>query len=225
MKFLIALLIFVGLIFGAYKYFLSGGPRDLGVKYTPADYQTTHEKFGISVGSLPSAASIADSLQFTGKKDINLNLNSTEITAYISAEKWKYAPISNLQVRINPDGTGEISGLLHLSNLLPYISMTTPVADVQKAIDKYHISGTPPFYVKGKLTVTNNQVDMDIQSLEVGRIPVPANYISQNTASLNNFVSARLNAVPNLMVRSLNLSDGQVHLDASVPEKALKLEK
>jgi hypothetical protein len=221
------ILIVVAVPFFLYKYFIAGSPRDLGIKYTEADYTATHQKMGIEVGSIQasSSADVKDSIQFTGKKDIKLSLNSTEITSYTGADKWKYVPLSNLQIKINPDGTGEVSGVLNLANLLPFISLTTPVEEVQKAIDKFHISGNPPFYTKGTVVVTNNVTSFNIQSLEVGRIPVPSNYISENTKALNNFVTDRLNSIPNLQIRSLTLTDGKANLDATVPEKVIKMEK
>ncbi|MFA5025137.1 MAG: hypothetical protein WC503_01325 [Candidatus Shapirobacteria bacterium] len=225
--FLILVLILVVAPFFLYKYILSGSPKDLGVKYNPEDYTQSHQKMGIEVGSIPNPLSdnSKDSIQFTGKKDINISLSSSEATAYSRADKWKYAPISNLQIKINSDGTGEVSGVLNLANILPFISMTTPVEEVQKAIDKFHISGNPPFYTKGTVTVTNNNTNFNIQSLEIGHIPVPQNYVSDNTEALNKFVTERLNSIPNLQVRSLTLTDGKVNIDATVPEKVVKIEK
>jgi len=225
--FLILIFVSVASLFFIYKFFLSASPKDLGVKYTPEDYTQSHQKMAVEVGSIsnPTSENPKDTIQFTGKKDINVALSSSEATAYSRAEKWKYAPISNLQIKINPDGTGEVSGVLNLANLLPFISMTTPVEDVQKAIDKFHISGNPPFYTKGTVTVTNNETKFNIQSLEVAHIPVPQKYVSENTSALNNFVTDRLNSIPNLQVRSLTLSDGKANIDASVPEKVVKVEK
>ncbi|HWS49181.1 MAG TPA: hypothetical protein VN174_03995 [Candidatus Methanoperedens sp.] len=225
--FLILIFISIASLFFVYKFFLSAPPKDLGVKYTPEDYTQSHQKMAVEVGSIssPSSENPNDSIQFSGKKDININLSSSEATAYSRADKWKYAPISNLQIKINPDGTGEVSGVLNLANILPFISMTTSTEEVQKAIDKFHISGNPPFYTKGTVTVTNNSTKFNIQSLEVGHIPVPGNYISENTNALNNFVTDRLNSIPNLQVRSLTLGDSKVNLDATVPEKVVKVEK
>lgn len=220
------IIIVVAVPFFLFRYFSSGSPKDLGVKYSPEDYTQSHQKMGIEVGSIstPSSNNSKDSIQFTGKKDIKISLSSSEATAYSRADKWKYAPISNLQIKINPDGTGEVSGILNLANILPFISMTTPVEEVQKAIDKFHISGNPPFYTKGTVTVTNNNTNFNIQSLEVGHIPVPQNYVSENTGALNKFVTERLNSIPNLQIRSLTLSDGKANIDASVPEKVIKVE-
>lgn len=221
------IIIVVAVPFFLFKYFSSGSPKDLGVKYSPEDYTKSNQLMSIDVASIsePVSDSIKDSIQFSGKKDINISLTSSEATAYSRADKWKYAPISNLQIKFNSDGTGEVSGTLNLANILPFISMTTPIAEVQKAIDKFHISGNPPFYTKGTVEVVNNNTTFNIQSLEVGHIPVPQKYVGENTGALNKFVTERLNSIPNLQVRSLTLSDGKVNIDASVPEKTLKIEK
>jgi hypothetical protein len=220
---LILVVVAVPLFF--YKYFLSGSPRDLGVKYTQADYTQTHEKIGTEVVVATSPVSIKDSLQFSGKKESKISINSSEVTAYLNADKYVYTPLSKVQIKINADGTGEASGILNIKNFITFVSLTTPTEDVQKAIDKFKISANPPFYAKGTLVVTNNQVQFNISELEVGRIPVPQNYVSENQGALNDFATKRLNSIPNLQVRSLTLTDGKVNLDATVPEKVIKQEK
>ena len=209
------------------KYFFSGKPRDLGVTYTQADYTQSHDKIETQVTSVPLSESVsaADTLQFSGRKDVDISLNSSEITAYINSDKYIYAPLSQVQIKINPDGTGEASGIINLKNFLTYISLTTPVNEVQKAIDKFHISSNPPFYAQGTLRVIDNQVSFDIQKLEVGHILVPQGSVSENLGALNDYASKRLNSIPNLQVRSLTLSNSQVNLDATVPEIVKKVEK
>jgi hypothetical protein len=218
---------YFGFIPAISNLFGSNKPRDLGVKYTSADYTTTHEKFGVEVGTIPESSftNVKESLQYSGKKEVVTTLSSAEITAYANAETWKFAPISNLQVKINPDGTGEVSGVLNIENVLSYVSLVTPIEEVKKAINQFNISSNPPFYTKGSVTVVNNKVDFNIQSLEVGRIPVPQNYVSENTGALNSFVTDRLNSIPNLQVRSLTLNNGQVNFDATTPDKVLKVNK
>lgn len=224
-KIIIFLILVLGLGYFGFKYLTSGAPRDLGVKYTPVDYTQTHEKIGTEVVAASSSASVKDSLQFSGKKESKVSLNSSEVTAYLNADKYVYAPLTNVQIKINSDGTGEASGILNLKNFITYVSLTTPTEDVQKAIDKFHINANPPFYAKGTLSVTNNQVNFNISQLEVGRIPVPQNYVTENLGALNDYATKKLNSIPNLQVRSLTLTDGKANLDATVPEKVLKLEK
>ncbi|MFA7301500.1 MAG: hypothetical protein WC069_04275 [Candidatus Shapirobacteria bacterium] len=226
MKLIIILVLFLIVTpFIFFQYFLNSGPRDLGVKYTSQNYTDAHQKMGVEVSKIESATSPKDSLVYTGKKEINISLDSAEITAYLNAENWQYAPLSNIQIKVNSDGTAQATGVINLNNVLPFISMTTPVDEVNKAIAKFKITNNPPFYASGKVTVTNNQVMFNVNSLEIGKIPVPANYVSENLNSLNKFATDRLNAVPNLSVRSLTLADGKANLDATVPEKVLKLVK
>ncbi|MFA6007250.1 MAG: hypothetical protein WC784_01215 [Candidatus Shapirobacteria bacterium] len=208
-----------------FLYFFSGSPRDLGVKYTPADYTQIHQEIGTEVVAATSSASIKDSIQFSGQKEIKISLNSAEITAYFNADKYINNPLSQVQIKINPDGTGEASGILNLQKFVTFVSLTTSTDEVQKAIDKFHINANPPFYAKGTVTVVNNQVNFNFSQLEIGRIPVPENYVSENLGAVNNYATKTLNSIPNLQVRSLTLSDSKVNLDATVPEKVIKVEK
>lgn len=222
MKILLFLAIIAAGSFFTYKYLFSGSPQDLNQKFSEVAYASAHQKISTSVESLPSDTPLNQSLRYSGQKDIKVSLTSEEITSYLQSEKWVFAPISQVQVRINPDGTAEASGILNLNNVLPFISLTTSVEQVQKAIDKFHISGNPTFYLKGSVTVTDNRADFNIQSLQIARIPVPANYISENLNAINDFASDRMNSVPNLNVRLLTLDGGQVNLDATVPEMVKK---
>lgn len=221
MKFIAFLIVAVGAVFGYFNFY-ANRPVDLGQKYSSADYQQAHDKITTQVTPLKSDTPINQSLVYSGSKDINIILNSSEITSYLQSEKWTYAPISQVQVRINSDGTAESSGIIHLDKVLPYVGLTTPIVEVKKAIDKFHISGNPAFYAQGSVKVVNNQVQFNVQNLSIAKIPVPANYIGENITAINDFATSKINSVPNLKVKSLELLNGQVKLDATVPATVQK---
>lgn len=218
--FLLALLlIIVPLIL--FKYFFASAPRDLGVKFSQAELESATKKDGVEAVAItnPTSDSIIDSLRFEGQNEVNTTLTGAEVSALISYQRWKYRLSDNVQLKIHPDGSAEMSGVLNIKNILPYISLTHSTAEVESAIQKYNIGFNPSYYLKGKFAVTDNQVTLAPETIQIGKITIPQNLISQNLPAVTSFVEDRLKSVPKLDVRSLKLEDGVVKIDATVPAK------
>lgn len=215
--FLIALLIVVPVLL--FQYFFNSGPRDLGVKYTEADRATAYANNGVESLVITPAPNDTKGIKYEGKKDIKTSFTSAEITALNNSVKWINYPVSNVQIKINPDGTGEASGVLDVKKILKWIAFTHPVAEIESKVNEYKIGFNPSFYLKGGVTVVNNKVTLTPQTIEVGRITIPENLVAQNKNNVQNFIEDRINYVPNFYVKSLNLDGGKVNLDATVPEK------
>lgn len=162
-------------------------PKDLGIKYTEADRTSARAKSQIEYAVLPSDTPAAQSFVFSGSRPVTTSWNSAEMTALMNNRPWKYWPIENVQLRINDDGTTELSGVVVKSKLSGYAAAIGVPADVADNIIKY----LPPksaFYVKSKTSLANNQVDQfDIQSVSLGKMPIPTNVLlSQASTQLIN---------------------------------------
>lgn len=209
----------------AYLYIFSSPPRDLGVKYTEADRQTAYANNGVASESITSAVENKSGISYQGQKNVKTSFSSSEITALNNSVKWVNYPISNLQIKINPDGTGEASGTLDVRKILSWISFTHPVAEIESKVKQYNIGLTPAFYLKGGVKVINNKVSLTPQIIEVGRVTIPKNVVSENIPAVEKFAQDRISSIPNLRINSLNLDGGKVNFDATVPEKELTVQK
>jgi hypothetical protein len=225
MKFLIFIIIILSLGYFGFRYLTSGSPRDLGVKYTEADRASAYTNNGVESIAVTPGQENPGGIKYEGQKEVKTSFSSAEISALNNSVKWVNYPISNIQIKINPDGTGEASGTLDVKKILSWVSFTHPVKEIESKVEQYHIGFNPPFYLKGKVTVTNNKVSLVPQTIEVGRITIPQNVVSENIAPIETFAEDRLNAIPNLKIRSLNLDGGKVNLDATYPEKELTVQK
>lgn len=227
-KFLIGLFVFIiavlFLAFFGFKYATSSKPRDLGITYTDEDVKQSYLKNGVIAETLPKTENVNQSIRYEGKKEISFSLTQNEITALINNEKWQYMPVSNVQIKINPDGTGEVSGVLHIDRILPFVSLTHSTEEVEEAMNKYGILNNTSFYLKGKVNVINNKVTLIPTKIEVGRITIPSNLVSENIGTAENFAERRIKAVPNLFVESLSLDDGKVNFKGTMPEKQFRSE-
>jgi len=222
---LVFLVLILGLGFFGFKYLTSGSPRDLGVKYTEADRATAYTNNGVESTAITPSQDNSDGIKYEGQKEIKTSFSSAEISALNNSVSWVNYPVSNIQIKINSDGTGEASGTLDVRKILSWISFTHSIEEIESKVKEYNIGFSPPFYLKGSVKVTNNKVSLVPQTIEVGRITIPQNIVSSNIAPIENFIQDRLNAIPNLQIRSLNLDGGKVNLDATYPAKELTVQK
>jgi len=199
----------------------SDKPRDLGVKYTESDFTSVYQKNGVELSEMAGSSTTAEnSIQYSGSKTVSVNVSSEEITALSNAPTWKYYPVSNVQIKINSDGTGEASGILILDRLTGYLGAIGISPDVaQAAADYLKIKGSTPFYFKGMVSVTDNKISLDTQKIEIGRMPIPDNLVKKNQHYLVELAEIRIKSVPGLFVKSFNLDNGKVNFNGTLPEK------
>jgi len=225
MKILIFLVLVLGLGFFGFKYLTSGSPRDLGVKYTEANRATAYANNGVESTAITPSQDNPNGIKYEGQKEVKTSFSSAEISALNNSVSWINYPVSNVQIKINSDGTGEASGTLDVRKILSWISFTHSVKEIESKVEQYHIGFNPSFYLKGSVKITNNKVSLVPQTIEIGKITIPQNIVSQNIAPIERFAQDRLNAIPNLQIRSLNLDGGKVNLDATYPQKELTVQK
>ena len=223
----IVLLVFIPLAAATYFGFVPilspifgfNNPKDLGVKYTEADRLTAYIGNGVESIKLPSSTTIKDSLRYEGKKEVKTSFTSAEITALINSVSWKYMPIYNVQIKINQDGTGQVSGILNTARIIPYISLTVSPDTIKAEIEKNHFATNPTFYLKGKANVIDNKVSLDPQEIKIGQLPIPQALVASNIPLITTFIEDRLKSVPNLLIKSFNLDGGKINCSATVPAK------
>lgn len=104
---------YLGFVPGISNIFGSNKPVDLGVTYTAAVSDSGMAKGKIQHIEIADTGSPEGSLSFSGQRATNINLTQSEVTALINGHHWINVLLSGVQVRFNPDGTTEISGILH----------------------------------------------------------------------------------------------------------------
>lgn len=180
-KFLMGVIITILLVIGGGIYLLIGtGPRDLGIRYTEDDSRIAREKVGTEIISIKDNPGKKD-FTLEGKKSLEMTMDSKELTAHSNNRPWKNYPVKNLQIKIGADGTIEGSATLIVSKALPYaMALGYSESQIREAMNKYNI---PPievaFYIKGKGEVIDDKVHVDAQMVEIGRVPIPQNIVSQ----------------------------------------------
>lgn len=232
--FLLILLAFLGAIFYlGYLGFIPGlsqalgatKPRDLGVSYSPQDYDSYLSKGGL-VEELKNDKGPAESIVYLGQKPFTGSFSQTEISARLNYSKWRYMPVTNTQVRINTDGSIEFSGNLILDRLDGAIARIGggqfSRADVDQGLKILGVLKTnPPVYLKLKGEVINNRTSVKIEKAEVGKLGIPLEQIEADRilAQTVNQIITRTNG--SLDVKSVTFENGKMNFDGTVPEKSL----
>jgi len=222
-------------LFGATK------PRDLGVTYTDADQKSARDKGQVEWETLSANTSDDQSIQFTGSHEVNNSWNSAEMTALLNDRPWKYWPINTVQMRINPDGTAEMSGVVNSSKLRGYASGIGVPAVVADRISI--LPAQAAFYIKGTGALSENSVSkFDITSAQLGRLSIPTGVLlsrnslgaktafAQNVvselekysgkkAAIVNFINGRLSWISGFFAKKAHVSDSKLFFEGTLPDK------
>jgi hypothetical protein len=196
--------------------------RDLGVRYTEADFTSYQTKTGRQFLDFANAP---DNPLKPGKKTIFADpkpqdtvTTQEEITAAINLVGWSWMPLTNAQVRFG-DGTVEVSGNLNMDQLSNFVDFIGGVGYSQSDIDKAlswgkRLAGNPPVYVKATTSVTNNVLSMTVEQVKIGRFSAPLDIAGKvlNTATVN-----ALDNAYGLNTESATFSDGQLHFVGTSP--------
>ncbi|NCN45476.1 MAG: hypothetical protein COU63_02875 [Candidatus Pacebacteria bacterium CG10_big_fil_rev_8_21_14_0_10_36_11] len=229
-KILFSLLLIFVLIIGFLSYIgvvpfispLITKPKDLGIKADPAlvaAFDIAHEmKNELPDGKIPADREP----EYEGSKKLDIKVSSAEITSILAYWKNQYSksPIRDVQVRINDDGTGEVSGILELSTaimLAKQLDYSDEDIEKGKSYVKY-VAGDLPFYMTGVANVKNNQVTLSPTTVEIGRVALPESLVAPVSSAVADVIERRMSKVTNLDVQELTLEPGGVHLVGTIPD-------
>lgn len=172
----------------------SGKPKDLGVKYSDADFQSILAKTQIVSDAPPvqtNRSSILD--EYSGSKDIDWTLTESELTAWMNMEKQPgYWPFENVQIKLHAGNVIEASLSVTPAKLMTFKTLTKYLPQEIQSF----LSGVPsdiPVYAKAKVLFTGpKQVDVQMLAFEVSNLPVSGMGVSEEA---NQMLESILNDV------------------------------
>lgn len=214
---------YFGLVPGLSSLMGANKAKDLGVTYTPADYQTFLAKTQTTMQDFANAPANPEK---PGKKVVFANpvtvadqtVTQEELTAAINESGWLWMPIDNTQVKLT-DGTVEISGNLQLDYIVQFISFIGGVGYGQAEIDQAiswgkKLVNNAPIYIKANGSVVNNQLQLAVQEVQIGRYNVPVD-IAQTVLSVG--TQSAINNTPHLEAQSAQLTNGAIVFTGTHP--------
>ena len=210
---------YFGFIPGVSDLMGANTPRDLGVRPTSAALASVNAKLGVSYSTLPSSATGTASLQESGSQQISVQLTSEEVTALINdhAKRWKYYPITDVQVKINTDSTIELSGRLRVDRWSGYADAIGLTEEIRDQLRPYlgYVKTSPAIYMRGSLTL-QGYASIMTEELQLGRVPVSADQINEYDGILEYFVEEVSNLYQ-LQISQLYASGGSLTVTGSIP--------
>lgn len=172
---------------------------DLGVNESSDIIYSYYDQIGF-INNLNTDTKQTGELVFEGGIELEHTFTQKEINSWFRAweESWAGIPFQNLQVRLNPEGAVEASSLISIKEA-ESIGKTLGYTDEQISKAKTYLKYIPdplPLYAKGSVSITQDDVSINIQNFKVVNVNVPE--------SLANSMGK---IVEDVIERARNLSD------------------
>lgn len=171
-------------------------PQNMKITYTEKDFENFLDSSGISLGSDVSELCLTCSINYSGSHEAEVNLTNEQASAWFSLTNKEIGPISDTKVRFEDD----------------QITVLTTVTYGGKTL---------PVLLSGDLEKSGEQsVNVSLNKLNVGSLPVPVEYVPQVEAALTSFFNSKLSEVEGLSIEELNVEEGYLYFKGNVPDSA-----
>lgn len=215
---------YFGVVPGLSDWFGANKPRDLGVKYSRADWdkyltKTNTQVFDFAQAPVAPARS-DDTIIYADPQVKDVTLTSSEISARVNYSQWDGLPIADVQVKCGKDGV-EISGRLLTDKLEKFASLAGnggySAADVRAGLKWLGAVGkNPAIYLKTQASVTNNAASVRVTDAQINRLPLPSDTVGQALARVTQSLAAR---VTGLDIKNVTFSDAGMRFSGTAPTK------
>ncbi len=216
---LIAFATYIGVMPILSDWFAPKEPKDLGVTWTDEDFTNGNAKMGSpKLEALPAETPPEQSVVYEGTHEAEFRLTSSEVTALANGGKWRYVPLSSIQVKIG-DGGAQASAMLDTSKVAAYMAGSGGgYEDASEQMKKYDITGTVPVYGSASGGVENGKVSMSIGSVAIGKYRFPGAIVSPYKGRAVDFIESRIANVSGLRLDSVKFEGGELDFKGAVPD-------
>jgi hypothetical protein len=215
---------YFGFVPGVSNLFGSNKPKNLGTTFTAQDYKSAISKTGVQFLNNTDTVSLDKSQKTYGPaKAVSFDLTPAETLALLNDKAHgPDFPISDWQLRVNPDGTAEISAVLNIADLDKYAAANGATSEgSQQLLDAVKKAGVitkeVSFYMKGDAAVTNGQLSFETTSFKIGNLSISADTVNSNKSNIVDYFNTHKNVVPGFTIKNLSIVNGKIHFDGTVP--------
>ena len=242
---LIILLVIMGaglLIFAKFAWL---PPRDLGIRYTQADFDSAVNKIGLKVdfngmdsdeltGYIDDHAGEKLPLddfnwEFSDYEERSFELTPAEVTAFANEIAPLLSWFDNVQIKGNSDGSSAGSYKVHFDKikdeLIPDVVDQIPPAIANLLPDTFNL------YLAGSFAIKENEIAVPdkLDQLDVGLIPmqpVIGDLAENDRATVFDYVERLYKQIDGLVIHSLEVnSEGNFAVAAYMPTKVTVTDK
>jgi len=217
----VLLLAMTGLVPGVSRLVGATSSRNLGVTATRADFSRVVKDLGYQLNNVPEATDPARYRKvYSGQVKVDREITQEELSALLTFNHVTWWPMQNVQVKVHADGAMEVA----LEVLTNNISFENAPSSLLRYVPKA-LPDVVPVYIKGRLDVVGpKQVRLDVDRLELGRIPLPSGILSaENQQLATDYVNGRIRGIPGLTIEKIGYQDGKVQFKGTFPKEFKRL--
>ena len=109
---------------------------------------------------------------------------------------------------------------MHFNRLAGYAAATgANYANIKVVMDTFKLLPSQiPFYIAGTASAENNTANLNLFKVELGRAPVPSEYLTDYKTQINGFFTQQLNAFPGFSVKSGSLAEGKLNFNGTLAD-------
>ncbi len=233
--FIFILMIIVAVLAGAAFYML-GSSNNVDVEISDDAYQSAVTKTGVNFDSINTLNLINlanNDFKTTGTIQVDESFTENELSSVISRANEGNGPIRDIRIKLLDDNKGELSfsisdelaGYLNdldLNLQLPFSALTGSSAYLAQTIPvgKYLSSlvNGKSIYAKGRLERTSpNSVDISIEAISVGKIPLPRATIDTIEYEVIKFVNTIISKENGFNIEELRVDEGKLYYKGTLP--------
>ena len=205
---------FLGNVPVASKLLGTNKPIDLGVELSVDEAYEGLDALGHPT-SIEELQEIAENPESYGT--VKTSLSEEEASSLMAINQAPDFPARLTQMKFYDDGSMETSGMIWINKLPDFLARNGVSSEgISKVMEYVGFMDSANYYMKGKFSITNNYVTMDVDTFKIGRITIPSGVINDNKGYVENTVSDII--VNNgYTIRSLTISDGKVNVDMDQP--------
>lgn len=214
----------LAILIGSILYFIGTlfwfPPKDLGVKYTKADFDSAVKKIGIVKDTAPLKGALGDyKYVYSGSKHLDVEFTQQELTAWLNEGRPSYFALKKVQIKLNKDGTAEASAEVNLDNVKYIVNKNIPNADWSSI--PIPIPSKANIYVKSSGSVTNNIFSLSGVNANIGVAPIPGNLLTTNNVNVleDTIKTVIEKEIPTTKIEKIELVNCKIHSVGTIPAK------
>jgi hypothetical protein len=195
---------------------------DLGIENNPQLSLDLREKSGVQFNIPEDEFPIDGEVIYEGEIDIEESLTSEQITSILNTVNSQHStiPFSNVQIRINEDGTSEASFDLDIETTINEAKkLGYSDEEIEKGKKYLGVLGDSVYiYAKLSFDILNDELTVNPYAFRIQNFNVPSS-ITQMVADVgSNAIEDRLAQVPGLHIESLKQDGKRLNFSGTIPQ-------
>jgi len=195
---------------------------DLGVKNDPQLSLDLRKKSGVQFNILENELPTNKEVVYEGVLNIEETLTSQQVTSILNTVKTQHSsiPFSNVQIRINNDGTGEASFDLDIETTVNEAKkLGYSDEDIEKGKKYLGVLGDSVYvYAKLSFDISNDELTVNPYAFRIQNFNVPSSIMKMVADTGSNAIEDRLAQVPNLYIESLRQVGEKLNFKGTIPQ-------